>query len=82
LEVSGQDFVSGIVLKADQGELGSAAFEPVVAAGVGQTLSDSSSPSWEGDRISLQLWGDIILEHLHRESAPLTEHWPDEKLQN
>src|ERR1035438_9823299 len=29
------------------------------------TLSDSSSPSFEGDRVSLQLWGDIILEHLH-----------------
>src|ERR1035438_5147975 len=29
------------------------------------TLSDSSSPSLEGDRVSLQLWGDIILEHLH-----------------
>src|ERR1700674_497796 len=28
------------------------------------TLSDSSSPSLEGDRVSLQLWGDIILEHL------------------
>ncbi len=28
------------------------------------TLSDSSSPSLEGDRISLQLGGDIILEHL------------------
>src|SRR5260370_159759 len=24
----------------------------------------TSSPSLEGDRISLQLWGDIILEHL------------------
>src|ERR1035438_6215091 len=31
------------------------------------TLSDSSSPSLEGDRVSLQLWGDIILEHLHLE---------------
>src|SRR5208337_4555448 len=28
------------------------------------TLSDSSLPSLEGDRVSLQLWGDIILEHL------------------
>ena len=26
----------------------------------------TSSPSLEGDRISLQLWGDIILEHLQR----------------
>src|ERR1035438_2460696 len=35
------------------------------------TLSDSSSPSFEGDRVSLQLWGDIILEHLHAISASL-----------
>ena len=28
-------------------------------------LSDSSSPSSEGDRVSSQLRGDIILEHLH-----------------
>src|ERR1035437_6871440 len=26
------------------------------------------SPSFEGDRVSLQLWGDIILEHLQRKS--------------
>src|ERR1019366_8711991 len=29
------------------------------------TLSDSRSPSLQGDKVSLQLWGDIILEHLH-----------------
>src|ERR1035438_5479943 len=29
------------------------------------TLSDSSSPSLQGDKVSLQLWGDIILEHPH-----------------
>src|ERR1022692_4652398 len=28
------------------------------------TLSDSSSPSLKGDKVSLHLWGDIILEHL------------------
>src|ERR1700722_13359814 len=36
------------------------------------TLSDSSSPSLEGDRVSLQLWGDIILEHLQILPALLT----------
>jgi hypothetical protein len=36
LEVSGEDFVGGVVLKADQGEGGSAAFEPVMTAGVGE----------------------------------------------
>src|ERR1035437_8661631 len=29
------------------------------------TLSDSWSPSLQGDKVWLQLWGDIILEHLH-----------------
>src|ERR1035438_6024531 len=29
------------------------------------TLSDSSSPSLQGDKVWLQLRGDIILEHLH-----------------
>src|ERR1035438_8723462 len=36
------------------------------------TLSDSSSPSFEGDRVSLQLWGDIILEHLQTKLFTLT----------
>jgi hypothetical protein len=36
LEVSGQDVAGGIVLKADESELGAAAFEPVVATGVGE----------------------------------------------
>src|SRR5437588_7352664 len=36
------------------------------------TLSDSSPPSLEGDRISLQLGGDIILEHLHAQDFSLT----------
>src|SRR5437588_1357437 len=55
-----------------------AAFEPLYLAlaqlqqplhsqspSLAETLSDSSPPSLEGDRISLQLGGDIILEHLH-----------------
>ena len=36
LEVSGQDLAGGVVLKADEGELGAAAFEPVMAAGIGE----------------------------------------------
>src|SRR5271170_8505634 len=36
LEVSGEDLAGGVVLKTDEGELGAAAFEPVVAAGVGE----------------------------------------------
>ena len=36
LEVSGQDLTGGIVLKADESELGAAAFEPVMTAGVGE----------------------------------------------
>src|SRR5437660_12163235 len=53
-----------------------AAFEPLYLAlaqlqhsqspSLAETLSDSSPPSLEGDRISLQLGGDIILEHLQR----------------
>src|ERR1019366_3912476 len=31
------------------------------------TLSDSRSPSLQGDKVWLQLWGDIILEHLHEQ---------------
>ena len=36
LEVSGQDLAGGVVLKADEGELGAAAFEPVMTAGIGE----------------------------------------------
>src|ERR1035438_7606641 len=41
------------------------------------TLSDSSSPSLEGDRVSLQLWGDIILEHSHFRFWTLLPNRPD-----
>src|SRR5208283_716950 len=37
------------------------------------TLSDSSSPSLQGDRVSLQLWGDIILEQLQCSGSALTK---------
>jgi hypothetical protein len=37
-----------------------------------RTLSDSSSPSLEGDRVSSQLWGDIIFEHLQFKMLELT----------
>ena len=36
LEVSGQDLAGGVVLKADEGELGATAFEPIMAAGIGE----------------------------------------------
>ena len=36
LEVSGEDLAGGVVLKADESELGAASFEPVMAAGVGE----------------------------------------------
>jgi hypothetical protein len=36
LKMSGEDLAGGIVLKADEGELGAAAFEPVMTAGVGE----------------------------------------------
>src|SRR5271165_4340505 len=36
LKVSGEDLAGGVILKADEGELGAAAFQPVVAAGVGK----------------------------------------------
>ena len=36
LEVGGEDLVSGVVLKADEGEGGAAAFEPVMTAGIGE----------------------------------------------
>src|SRR5437588_12182980 len=68
-----------------------AAFEPLYLAlaqlqqplhsqspSLAETLSDSSPPSLEGDRISLQLGGDIILEHLHANFLmlilPLVKH--------
>src|SRR5258708_8404278 len=35
LEVSGKNLAGGVVLKTDEGEQGTAAFEPVVAAGIG-----------------------------------------------
>src|SRR5208283_3957034 len=36
LEVRGEDLAGGVVLKAEEGERGAAAFEPVVAAGIGE----------------------------------------------
>ena len=36
LEVGGQDLAGGVVLQADEGELGTAAFQPVMAAGIGE----------------------------------------------
>src|SRR5579864_1134378 len=36
LEMSGEDLAGSVILKADEGELGAAAFEPVMAAGVGE----------------------------------------------
>jgi hypothetical protein len=36
LEVSGEDLAGGVVLKSDVRELGAAAFEPVMTAGIGE----------------------------------------------
>src|ERR1017187_2861355 len=36
LEVSGQDLAGGVILKGDESELGPAAFEPVMPAGIGE----------------------------------------------
>ena len=36
LEVRGQDLAGGVVLKADQGKLRAAAFEPVMTAGISE----------------------------------------------
>jgi hypothetical protein len=36
LEVGGEDLFGGVILKADQGELRAAAFEPIVRTGVGE----------------------------------------------
>src|SRR5271167_2616399 len=36
LKMSGEDLAGGVVLKADEGEFGAAAFEPIMAAGVGE----------------------------------------------
>ena len=36
LKVSGQDLAGGVVLKADEGELGATAFQPIMTAGIGE----------------------------------------------
>ena len=36
LEVSGQDLTGGVVLKTDESELGAAALEPIMTAGIGK----------------------------------------------
>jgi hypothetical protein len=36
LEVSSEDLAGGVVLKTDESELGAAAFEPVMTAGIGE----------------------------------------------
>src|SRR5664280_674972 len=51
----------GFALRSASRPLHSQSLSPV------GTLSDSWSPSFEGDRVSLQLWGDIILEHLQQQ---------------
>ena len=36
LEVSGQDLTGGVILEADESELGAAALKPVMTAGIGE----------------------------------------------
>src|SRR5580700_10332821 len=36
LKVSGEDLAGGVVLKTDEGELGAAAFQPIMTAGIGE----------------------------------------------
>ena len=36
LKVGGEDLAGGVVLKADEGEFGAAAFQPIMTAGIGE----------------------------------------------
>jgi hypothetical protein len=36
LKVSGEDLAGGVVLKADEGELGTATLQPIMTAGIGE----------------------------------------------
>ena len=46
LEMGGQDLTGGIVLKADQGEGGAAAFEPVMTTSVGERHHAEAGAGW------------------------------------
>src|ERR1017187_10447341 len=46
LEVSGQDLAGGVILKGDESELGAAAFEPVMPAGIGERHHAEAWAGW------------------------------------
>jgi hypothetical protein len=46
LEVSGQDLAGGVILKGDESELGAAAFEPVMTAGIGERHHAEAWAGW------------------------------------
>src|ERR1017187_7655410 len=46
LEVSGQDLAGGVILKGDESELGAAAFEPVMTAGIGERHNAEAWAGW------------------------------------
>jgi hypothetical protein len=46
LEVSGEDLTGGVILKPDERELGAAAFEPVMMAGVGERHHAQTGTGW------------------------------------
>src|ERR1019366_2182692 len=58
LEVSGEDLTGGVILKADEGELGAAALEPVMAAGIGER---HHAETWTGQAAGAVLAGAGVL---------------------
>ena len=51
LKASGHDAAGSVVLKAQQSEAGAAAFQPVMAAGVGQKHHAETGPAWAAGTI-------------------------------
>src|SRR5258708_29403818 len=51
LEVSGEDLSGGVVLKADESELGAAAFEPVMTAGIGERHHAEAWAGWSAGAV-------------------------------
>src|SRR5436305_6283888 len=51
LEAGSHGAAGGIVLKADQGETRTAAFEPVMAAGIGEKHQAEAGPAWTAGTI-------------------------------
>ena len=71
LEVSGQDLAGGVVLQADERELGAAALEPVMTTGIGE---GHHAEAWAGRSAGAVLAGAALLRRRQAGGAQDAAH--------